>query len=156
MSSQDCSNIEDRTPSCTRKQVGSAVTISRPLTKPKLIITKISAHTNQQLQGGCTSTKRMIHGTRTVNSHLPLLLMVGRCLSRPDMRVGHWDGRQARGFPDLTRPKFQPKSATSGGCRSANCLIHGQEEVENHLLLLVMVGRWQSRPDIRIWDQDGC
>ena len=113
--------------------------LSRPLTKPKLFITKISAHTNQQLQGGCTSTKRMIHGTRTVNSHLPLLLMVGRCLSRPDMRVGHWDGRQARGFPDLTRPKSKSlsKSATSGGRTSTKHMIHGTRTVCFHLPLLL-------------------
>ena len=45
-----------------------------------------------------------------MNSHyLPLFLMIGRCQSRPDMRVGHRDGGQARGFPDLTRPKSQSK-----------------------------------------------
>ena len=48
-----------------------------------------------------------------MNSHyLPLFLMIGRCQSRPDMRVGYRDGRQcrqARGFPDLTRPKSQSK-----------------------------------------------
>ena len=87
--------------------------------------------------GGCTSTKHMIHGTRTVNSHLPLLLMVGRCLSRPDMRVGHWDGRQARGFPDLTRPKSLSKSATSGGRTSTKHMIHGTRTVCFHLPLLL-------------------
>ena len=105
--------------------------------------------------GGCGLANHMMHGHITVKPHLPLLVKVGRWLSRPDTRGGDRVGRQARGFPDLTRPKFQPKSATSGGCRSTNHMMHGHITVKTHLLLLVMVGRWLSRPDTRGGDKVG-
>ena len=119
---------------------------------------KISAQICNFRPERCRSTNHVILGQEEVNSKLHLLLMVGRCCSRPDIRIWDQDGHQVsqvRGFHDLTRPKSQPKSATLGGCNSTNHIIHGCSTANSHLHLLVMVGRCCSRPDIRVGDQDG-
>ena len=96
-----------------------------------------------------------MHCHGTMKSHLPLMVMVGRCLRRPDIRIRHQDGCQARGFPHLTRPKIQQKSSTSEKSRSTKHKIRGSNAVNSHLSLMVMVGRCLRRPDIKILVCDG-
>ena len=61
-----------------------------------------------------------MHGHKAVNSHPPLLLMVGRCVRRPDIRIGDQDGSQATGFPHLA---YETKiSAKIGNFREV--LVH--------------------------------
>ena len=122
-------------------------------TQPKSVTS--SGHFGGRCQ---SSTKQMMHGHKAVNSHLSLLLMVGRRVCRPDIKIRTKDGCQARVFPHLTRPKFQPtnqQSATSGRCWSTNHMMHGHKAMNSHLSLMVMIGRCLHRPDIRIGDQDG-